>query len=400
MEKRQRRVGAKALLFWQHETDGQQPKQLNKHEHMHKLVLLCTFGMVLTLLTTWLLGIAFHQKVQIGSRNVDAQSSSSSLTALLKEQTSNYKLTMQAKDGKKTSFSLDEIGIEIDQSATVSTFQKEAKRPASWLVWWQPKPIPIQTQVNEKVFQEFIQKHAKEEIDPVKNASLSISPEGKVELTKESTGKQLALANAEKTILRSITNLDANPLVLTEQTIEPGITEKSASASKSKLERILTQEAKFSLDTKTITAAPKDIGAWLTLTPDEASKDYKISADNTKILDYINKIASANFRRPRDQYEVVAKDGSKTIITHGINGLDVNNKEDAAKQISQKVLEAQGITLALNVSVTPFKVTSVQAGPKRIEVDTSSKRMYAYENDVLLKTFLISAGAPDTPWIA
>jgi len=116
-----------------------------------------------------------------------------------------------------------------------------------------------------------------------------------------------------------------------------------------------------------------------------------------KILEYINKISASATHPPKAQVEVVRADGTSTVLVKGVNGTDVVDTSTVATDVAQSLLQSKSIHQDLSVRYAAYKTITAQAYDKWIEVDTTNKRMYAYEQNTLVRTFLISAGAPGTP---
>ncbi|HEY1064261.1 MAG TPA: L,D-transpeptidase family protein, partial [Candidatus Saccharimonadales bacterium] len=176
-------------------------------------------------------------------------------------------------------------------------------------------------------------------------------------------------------------------------------TAEELASSRQELEKILNQPVSFTIDQKVVKPSKKDIAAWLELTPDAQEKRVDVDINSGKVLAYINKIAAAHVRSPRDEVVVTNDDGSKTVLVSGINGLDITDKQAIAANVTNSVLDGKGVQASLPVKFKSFDTVSTAAYPKWIEVDITNKRMYAYERTSLVKTFLVSAGAPKTPTV-
>ncbi len=63
-------------------------------------------------------------------------------------------------------------------------------------------------------------------------------------------------------------------------------------------------------------------------------------------------------------------------------------------------IRAKASILGLSAVVSDTRIcSSLGSYDKWIEVDLTNKRMYAYEKDNLVKTELVTAGAPSTPTV-
>lgn len=350
------------------------------------------------LLTSWLIGISQLHSLQLGSQRLPATLSVTTLEQTIQKEYENYQLPI-TKSSTTDKFKLDKVGIGVDAKASAVATKKISDSFSSRLLWWRPVEVQVYTHTNVAVFNEFVQKEASVIDTPVNNAVLTVNPDGSVKLSPESAGQGMVLDKPEAAITGAIAQLRVQPLQLKQQVIEPTITSSSLQDSKSRLEQVLQQKITFTIEQKIITADAHDIAAWLILTQNEPEKRYDITIDAGKVGDYINKIVAANVRRPRNQVEVTKSDGTKKILVSGVKGLDVTNKDAATKQVVDTVLDHKTVSVNLNVTLTPFTTSTSSAGEKLVEVDLTNKRMYAYENNTLIKTFLVSAGADATPTV-
>lgn len=407
MEKRQKKVGSKVLLFWNRSSDEQSAQEetpqekvpLHKHPHAHKWAVFVSGGVLLVIVIVWLVGSIFLRKVQVGNTQVSANITQQKLQNIVEQQAVAYRLKIADQTGQINSYALDQVGVSIAANDSSNQTLKETQTLKSRLLWWRSQPVTLRTKTDENKLDDFIKQHVRTEITPVKNALLEITPEGKVNISEEQTGQEISVPNPRDSILTAITNLRTQPLAVSEQKVAPAITKSNLNDEQERLKKIIDQPVIFKLGETDVNVNPRDVASWLTLTPDEQNQTYTFSVDQGKVQDTINKVASTNIKKTRNQVVTVAKDGTSTVVVAGINGVDIGNKEDAAKDVSGKLLAADGVKVSLKVTTTPFKTTTIDAGDKLLQVNTTTKRMSAYENNTLIRTFLISAGAAGTPTV-
>ena len=407
MENRQKKVGSKVLLFWNRggnqntEPEQNNPEKvpLHKHPHAHRWALAISGSVLLVLLVTWITGSTLLRKEQVGNASVSANLTEQELKDVVEQQAAEYRLRITNKDGLTKEYSLSEIGVSVSIDESSKQTVSEARSLKNRVLWWQKQNARIRTVADESKLDAFVQQKIRTEITPMKNALLEVTPEGLVQVTEEQTGRELNIPNPRNSILTTVADFRTSPLVVSEQVVPPVITKALLQDEKNKLEKIIAQKVVFKLDDKTVDVSSREIASWLTLAPDEQKQTYIFSVDQGKVQDTINKISSSNIKKTRNQIVSVAKDGSSTIVVAGINGVDIGNKEEAAKEVVTNLLSAKGLAVSLKVATTPFKTTTITAGDKLLQVNTSTKRMYAYENNTLIRTFLISAGAPATPTV-
>jgi len=196
-----------------------------------------------------------------------------------------------------------------------------------------------------------------------------------------------------------VAHLQTAPLRLSLQTTKPAINTEQLASAKQKLTQILNQKISLQVDGQNVTAHPADIGSWVEITPVAKSHTVDITVNSGKVLEYINHIAEAHIQPPRSQLVASQADGSTTVLVAGHNGVDILHKDELAAKIASQLLEAKGIRTDVAATYTPFKTISAHAYPKWIEVNTTTKHMYAFENTAQVREILVSAGAPATPTV-
>lgn len=358
-------------------------------------IILSTFFLVIT--TVWTAGNIYLSKIKLGQKVVSSHQSNIALQAEIKNQAGAYKLKIIYPDSSSKSFSLEQMGIAVDSAATVVQIRQSQHQFVNWLQWWRPMPAQLSLLTGSKL-NSFITQNATQTVQPAKDASISFN-QGKVEVKDSTLGLRWGLIGPIPTLTDAASSLQSKQLPLRTLAIRPAITSSDLASSQAKLQKILGQNVSFMIGSKTIRASAGDIADWLELTPKEPNKPIDITVNSGKVLAYINRIAAAAIHPPRDQVEVVRPDGTKAILVAGVNGTDVINKSAAAADVTQKLLANKGVSESLSIQNAPFKIVSSKAYNKWIEVDTTNKRLYAYEEGTLLKTFLISAGAPLTPTV-
>lgn len=345
----------------------------------------------------WTVG-PFMAKAQFGNQVVSLGGSNTSLANKLQSAVSEYKLPVQYQDGKTTLFTLDQVGFSLNTDQAIKELRAAQNSFSQRFMWWRTVRKPLVFKSNPSKLHAFIAGHITASVQPSQDATLTIE-NGEVTVKDAVTGKQYGLDNPQITLLNHTARLDKKPLKISLLTINPAVTSEELTASKTQLEQVLNQPITFTIDKKVVTPSKKDIATWLELTPNPKTQQVDIDINSGKVLEYINKIAAANVHAARDQIVVTHDDGSRSVVVAGVNGVDVTDKQGIATTVTNNLLAGKGIQANLPVSFKAYDTISTSAYPKWIEVDLTNKRMYAYETTNLVKTFLVSAGAPKTPTV-
>jgi lipoprotein-anchoring transpeptidase ErfK/SrfK len=354
------------------------------------LSVLPVFGLALL---GWVAGNFYLSHYQLGSTKLATRMSDSALQQHLAQAQQTYRLAIIGPHSSKQTYSLQQMGVQTDPVATIANLKREQHSWRHRLQWWQPIPVQFVTKADTTSFNTFIAHRATIITEPAHDASLSIVS-GNVQLSDGAAGKQYGLVHPTSAILGAASQLQTAPLKLHAVAQRPEITALSLAASKAKIEQVLQQHVSFTIDSQTVTPKPSDIANWLTLRPDTKAKTVAVNVSAANVQTYIAKLASDHTRPARSQITL----GSNGVIS-GQSGVAVINKDAASNQVIDHLLEAKGLQVDIPVRHTGFKTISATAAPKWIEVDLTNKRMYAYQQTEVVRTFLVSAGAPATPTV-
>lgn len=363
----------------------------------HIVVLLLVGGFIGLILAWWAIGLAF-MKVQVGSASYPARLSDAALTSKVQQIADKYTLVVKYSGTPEQKYALDDMGMKANTASTVTTLRSIQRTWTHQLMWWRPVTAPIAITVDSAKLNDFIVKHITTTVQPAKDATLTIE-KGEIKLTDATAGKQYGLQNPTQTLLNAASHMQKPAVVVKEIALNPALTAEQLESSKAKLEKTLTQPISFTIGGRTVHPSSKDIAGWLELTPDEKTKSVAIDVNSGKVLEYINKIAKADVHPPRARVQVKQDDGTTRVLVNGVNGSDVTNKQAVATSVANNLLKNTGIEQTLSVSYAGYKTITAGDYTKWIEVDLTNKRMYAYTHADLVKTFLVSAGAPKTPTV-
>jgi lipoprotein-anchoring transpeptidase ErfK/SrfK len=344
------------------------------------------------LLLAWAAGNMFFTTVHLGSKQLSARTSDARLAQIVSTDAANYRLSVIYPDKHSQAYTLADIGLHVEASKTVRDIRDKQHGLMQRLAWWRPVNAELHAVATTTTLNTFIAQHASIITRPAKDASIGID-NGTVKINAGNEGKQYGLTNAAARILTSAIQLRAGPLVLAAVPLEPNVSMPALASAKTKLEATLNQKITITIGDQTVTPSPTDIADWLMLTPTTKGVDVSVNAD--KLHDYLQSVASDNTTAPRSQIT----DGSGAVVAKGVRGTVVTGTDDAQDQIDKSVLSGSGVNVSLAASLTPFKTVVSPGSGRWIEVDLTTKRMYAYDDNAVTRSFLVSAGAAATPTV-
>ena len=337
-------------------------------------------------------------KVTVANMAVKSDISYSVLQEQIAVKAKNYKINFRYTDGKAKSYALDETGVNVDtkKSARVAI----SKINGSFirrLEWWNPIEIQLVTKSDNISLDAFATKAATEvKIAPI-NAELSLA-DGVAVISPESNGSGSSFKDPSKVVETAVANFDSQPLALKPMTLYPSITAKDLDTSKTKATALLAKNVTFTIAGHNVAATPANIANWVDLSPVPSDKTVDVTINSGKVLDYINTIARRYITPPHARLVTNTSDG-QVVLDPGYNGVDVVNKEQTATSVAKQLTNNQNVNTDLQVQYTVAQTVETQAYDKWLVADVTNKRMYAYENTTLVRSFLISAGAPATPTV-
>lgn len=360
-------------------------------------------------LTGALLGIAFLValayawrypllEVDIAGQPVNSSISSEQLAASIYGQAKSYRIPVDF-DGKIKNYKLSDGGIAVDAKASAETALavKKPDNPLERLAFWQSKSVELKLNIDEQKLDAFVAKNLTKNQKPAQDASLAIK-NGKVVLTKEKEGRAYTLGNPKGSLLNAAANLRPDPIVLDLRSIKPKISPQDIGETHKTARALLAKKVVFDISGQLVQATPADIGRWVELTPVESDKTIDITVNSGKVLEYLNQIAAPYVHPPRNSIKI-SQSGGQNVLIPGEDGVDIVGKKGIATRVARDLLTGSYISEKLAVKHQKHKTVSAKIHPKWVVVDLTYKRLYAYEKDRLVKTFLVSAGTPETPTV-
>lgn len=372
---------------------------VQKHHLWHKLRW-AVFAAVLVGIAL----IAFMTRVSVvplSVAGIPVQSSTTQaeLEQQITDKAKDYTVTVQYADDTTKTFNLSDMGITVDAAQSAQN-ALDIKRPDNYfkrLRWWGHTDVPLAITIDNAIRDGFLQDKATQTTTAPTDASISIN-KGVVSATPAKVGEGYTLTSGSVALTDTVKYLHTEPLKLTKQEIQPAITEENIKASVEKIRAILAQKVTFTINGQVITATPADIGAWIEMTPSPPNHTVDYTVNSGKVLSYMNAAARPYIQPPVTQI-VMPGAGGNIVIVPGRNGVDITNKETMAADVAKQVMNGEPVNVTLPVQYATFKTITAQPHDKWIVVNTTTKRMYAYEQNNLVRTFLISAGAPQTPTV-
>lgn len=337
-------------------------------------------------------------KINLAGIPIEPSHSQVQIEQHLAKAAASYKIAFKYPDGSIKKYPLSETGVSVaTKRSAANAKQVIAHSFVQRLQWWKPIEIPVLTELKVVDLQKFINSKATTIKQLPKDATLSINDD-QVVIGPEAAGSGNQLPNAKRTIFATVAQLNQVPLVLKPAVLPPSITAKDLASSQKHAQSIIAQPVSFTIAGNTVTPSPADIAGWLDLNPVPQAKTVDVSVNSGHVLEYINSSAKRFISLPRARLVANTNTG-QVVLDGGADGIDVVNKDKAASDIAKDIMAGKAVNKALDVEFATAKTVEAEVYPKWFVADVTTKRMYAYEGTNLVRTLLISAGAPATPTV-
>ncbi|WP_157847186.1 L,D-transpeptidase family protein [Pseudoscardovia suis] len=234
------------------------------------------------------------------------------------------------------------------------------------------------------------------------DATVSLNSDGtQYEATAATVGMGLSVTDAAQQLLDAIENPSATPQYVQLQVndVQPAITDDIAKQAVDTLNNLIANPIKITGNGGDITTLGVDaINASYSVdptdsTPDGSQRSGYVLFDAAKLQSYYETNIKANYQATEQDADVIVNNDGEVIKTNvqghpGVtvaDGGDSNVGTDAAKAMAT----GSG-TVQINATVIPMQTKQTK---RHTVVDLSDKKLYAYENDQVIKTLNIADGA-------
>ena len=168
---------------------------------------------------------------------------------------------------------------------------------------------------------------------------------------------------------------------------------------RSKLKSITHQPITLAVGQYSEKLDSKSVKSWLQISADQNRSEYYIHVNEPAMANSLVKEAESYARAPVNQL-TVNEDGTARVVLAGQNGRalsDPNSLRVEAKDAAKNVLAGKGLQFNTPLKTQAYSAVTPVNFKKLIVVNLTSKKMWAYQDGKVVKTFLVSAGKPSTP---
>lgn len=173
-----------------------------------------------------------------------------------------------------------------------------------------------------------------------------------------------------------------------------------ASQLPTRLASITGQPASLTVGSQTVAISPNTIKSWVQVTAStDKSQDY-LSVKTASITSSLQSIANQFVKAPVNQVTATYADGSTSVIAPGVNGValsDPGGLKTQAAAIAKTLMNGNGLQFNAPTTSQAFADITPASFDKSLDVNVTTHVMVARQGNQIVNTFLVTAGAPDTP---
>lgn len=332
---------------------------------------------------------------KLGNQNIGFKRKTAVLS-MIDNAYKNYKVEITG--GEKTlTPTLEEVGILGDVEKTKKDYNNSQKSILDRLFLWRKHTVSYANRFDSVKAQAYFQT-IKQNIDQESLDAFIQIDKGAVTIVPEVISKVSGITDAEKKISDSLEQM--SPLTLKMEIYEdtPAIVAADLEAQKTTIENMIATPITLIISGKKIYPSKEQVGSWIALQPKDNAPPIA-TLDNLKVTSYLESVVKPYIQPPRAKVIVKNEDGTERVLAEGAAGTDVTDKATVVASIIESV--SRGVAVNKEIPVSYSEPPTVIAGDyeKWLEADLTTKRLYAYEHGTIVRTFLVTAGAPETPTV-
>ncbi|MFO0702730.1 MAG: L,D-transpeptidase family protein [Candidatus Andersenbacteria bacterium] len=299
-------------------------------------------------------------------------------------------------DGEVTQHTFKELGLSIDHGRTLAgleerTFTFVGGNPfGAAVASLQPHAVRAVVTIDRVVADEAIARLTTQTRTPPQDARIIIRG-GTVTIQGEVPGFGFDYSLIQAQLVNYVAEFRTDPLAFQENALAPSVTAAMLGPVRAQVAELLAAPITINAGSKHVTLKPAEVGTWLVVNANQ------IAANGAGIDASVKHIAS-KVDQPAAATVYVA--GTDYVISKGHDGTVLD--QTAARRALASLIVAAMPTTSIDVPVTtqpsPRKEIGSAAAPytstgKEIVVVLSEQRLYAWDDGVLVRSFLISSGS-------
>lgn len=280
-----------------------------------------------------------------------------------------------------------DLGAAVD--ATALADQAFADRPMWNFGAWMGEPITVPVTLDPEAAERTLRAASPASYqEPVEAGVVFDTASNAYETTAAQSGTGISIAELTSAFTDAAADGDSVfSFSSAPSEVTASVTDDDAAATAEKLNGMLSKIGFYVGDERTIPIGPVKAASWLTI--DDVDGELKITADPSAIQKTVSTLPKKVNRKAVDAEVIVDSSGEVLrTLTKGAEARVLGDTTAIASTFAAELADGDA-AFELPVSSTPFETTTLF---RRLEVDLSEQRTYAYENEKLVHSWAISSG--------
>lgn len=326
-----------------------------------------------------------------------AGKSAGELTGIVNDAVSRSVLTVSDDSGKKITATLKDLGVSVDVNATVKDLlSAKSGNDLNRLNPFSKQSVGLAAKRDSLAASTYLTDSFISQEQRAVPSTISFDAQSKAFTVKPGKdGKALVSAPVD----RAVDTLVAQPghgaaVSVSYNDVSMPISEQSATAAANQANQRLSSAITVSNgDAKTFTVPAGTVATWISSQGDADKGTLTLSYDKHAIDAYMSRELPAQLNQKMVTQEDVVNTAGVVLVTktQGVNGVVVKNTGAVAQQVVQALSQGEAADIKAEADVTKHDVKQVTS-QYRVVVDKSKQIAEVYQNDQLIKTFLVCTG--------
>ena len=326
------------------------------------------------------------------------------LASVVSNLAQDFSVTFTDADGKSVKASASDLGVRIDQAATIQNAVSGGG--ADVVSRYNPfveKAVPLVYQVDEAAAQQFLnEQFVSGDREPV-DATVSYSKgSAKFVVKPGASGNEADLSKAKEAIAQVAAGKQASSFSMDTIVIPPAIGDDAAKTAAGQANKALKLALSYKAGTVSYQVPAKTIASWISFAP--LDDKLVVQYDQEKIGKDLPVALSAKLTKPAVDKTVLTDPKGNAVATAqwGVNGTMIADSE-STKAVSKTVdalSSVKKLSLTVKVSKQEFKTVkkvvphnySDPDGAKWIDINLSHQTATMYKGSTKVKTYIIASG--------
>ncbi|WEV42254.1 L,D-transpeptidase [Bifidobacterium sp. ESL0682] len=377
-----------------------------KHEHSkHRLPIIIAavaFVVLIVALVAAYFGAQFYYKdkaapgVHLGNVAVAGQSTAQ-LKQTVDREVSDSKVLISDGQGKKTTASFKDLGVNVDVNKTVQDLLAAKGNGAGRVAPFSQSDVKLVATTSDMPINTYLTNTFVKDNDKAVPSSIAFDGNNAFVAKAGHGGRSPEMSGVK----RSIDTLIANPgqvqtAKITYKTIDAPISQSTAETAAASANKLLANKIVINNgDARKFEVPVGQLASWIKPNANLEKGTISLDIDKNAITNYLNAEIPGKLNQDMvSQQDIIDSTGNVLLtMTKGVNGVKVKDFNPVIDQVYNALTDSQPANIQVAADVTKFDVK--QTKPQmRLVVDRASQTVTVYKDDQQVQSFPVCTGKP------